>query len=210
MELSLKSLDGAELGTIDVSDEVFGLKPRADLLQRVVRWQLAKRRVGSHKVKGRSEIAKTGKKLYRQKGTGGARHGPASVPQFRGGGRAHGPVVRSHEYDLPKKVRSLGLRHALSAKAVGGGLLVLESVSVEEPKTKLAHRFLEKFGLKSALVVSADKGDPNFRLAIRNIAGVDVLPVMGVNVYDVLRHDSLVLTRDAVSLLEGRFSSRGS
>lgn len=204
MELTVKTLEGAEAGTIKLADEIFGLEPRSDLLQRVVRWQLAKRRAGTHKVKGRSEIARTGKKLLKQKGSGGARHGAARAPQFRGGGRSHGPVVRSHEHDLPKKVRALGLKHALSAKAGSGAILVVSAATLAEPKTKAAKDILAKLGLTNALFIGAEV-DNNFGLAIRNIANIDALPVVGLNVYDILRRETLVLTTDAVAAIEARF-----
>lgn len=205
MELKVKTLDGAEAGTVTLSDEIFGLEPRADLIQRVIKWQLAKRRAGTHKTKGRSEIARTGKKMYKQKGTGSARHSSARAPIFRGGGRAHGPVVRSHEHDLPKKVRALGLKHALSAKAVEGAIIVLSGVSAAEPKTKLVKAQLDKLGLGNALIISGAEVDTNFGLAARAIPNVDVLPVQGLNVYDILRRQTLVLTKDAVDAIEARF-----
>jgi large subunit ribosomal protein L4 len=205
MELQVKKLDGTDAGKITVSDEIFGLEPRADLIQRVVKWQLAKRRAGTHKVKGRSEIARTGKKMYKQKGTGSARHGSARAPIFRGGGRAHGPVVRSHEHDLPKKVRALGLKHALSAKAAEASIVVLESAIAAEPKTKTLADQFEKLGFANVLVVAGAEIDVNFGLAARNIPNVDVLPIQGINVYDILRRKTLVLTKDAVEAIEARF-----
>lgn len=205
MEIQVKTLTGAEAGTVTLSDEIFGLEPRPDILQRVVKWQLAKRRAGTHKVKGRSEIARTGKKMYKQKGTGSARHSSARAPIFRGGGRAHGPVVRSHEHDLPKKVRALGLKHALSAKAGEGAILVLDNARADAPKTKLVKEMLEKLGLANVLIVAGAEVDANFGLAARNIPNVDVLPVQGINVYDILRRQTLVLTRDAVDAIEARF-----
>lgn len=205
MELTVKTLAGAEDGTITLSDAIFGLEPRADLIQRVVRWQLAKRRAGTHKVKGRSEIARTGHKVGKQKGGGVARHGSARAPQFRGGGRAHGPVVRSHEHDLPKKVRALGLRHALSAKAAAGSIVVVSAVALAEAKTKAAKDVLAKLGLANALFISGAEVDNNFGLAVRNIANIDALPVAGLNVYDILRRETLVLTKDAVAAIEARF-----
>jgi large subunit ribosomal protein L4 len=205
MELQIKTLDGADAGKITVSDEIFGLEPRLDLIQRVIKWQLAKRRAGTHKVKGRSEIARTGKKMYKQKGTGSARHGSARAPIFRGGGRAHGPVVRSHEHDLPKKVRALGLKHALSAKAADGSLVVVAEATAASPKTKAVAEQFEKLGLANVLVVSGAEVDQNFGLAARNIPNVDVLPVQGINVYDILRRQVLVLTKDAVDAIEARF-----
>jgi len=205
MELQVKKLDGTDAGTISVSDEIFGLEPRADLIQRVVKWQLAKRQAGTHKVKGRAEIMRTGKKMYKQKGSGNARHGSARVPQFRGGGRAHGPVVRSHAHDLPKKVRALGLKHVLSAKAASSSIVVLESATAAEPKTKTLAAQFEKLGFVNVLVIGGAEIDVNFGLAARNIPNVDVLPVQGINVYDIMRRQVLVLTKDAVDAIEARF-----
>jgi large subunit ribosomal protein L4 len=205
MEFQVKKLDGTDAGKITVSDEIFGLEPRADLIQRVVKWQLAKRQAGTHKVKGRAEITRTGKKMYKQKGSGNARHGSARVPQFRGGGRAHGPVVRSHEHDLPKKVRALGLKHVLSAKAASASIVVLESATAAEPKTKALAAQFEKLGFQNVLVIGGAEIDANFGLAARNIPNVDVLPVQGINVYDIMRRQVLVLTKDAVDAIEARF-----
>jgi len=205
MKLNVKTLDGGDAGTLTVSDAVFGLDPRADLLQRMVRYQLAKRQAGTRRTKGRSEIAGTTKKFVRQKGSGGARHGNRKAPIFRGGGRAHGPVVRSHAHDLPKKVRALALKHALSAKAKDGALIVIDSVDVDAPKTAALRKQLDALGLHSALVVDGAAVSENFGLAARNIPNVDVLPAQGANVYDILRRDTLVLTRAAVEALEGRF-----
>lgn len=205
MELQVKKLDGTDAGKITVSDEIFGLEPRADLIQRVIKWQLAKRQAGTHKVKGRSEIARTGKKMYKQKGTGSARHGSARAPIFRGGGRAHGPQVRSHAHELPKKVRALGLKHALSAKAAASAIVVLEQAVAAEPKTKALAEQFEKLGFANVLVIAGAEVDANFGLAARNIPNVDVLPVQGINVYDILRRKTLVLTKDAVDAIEARF-----
>ena len=205
MELEVKTLDGAVAGTVALSDEIYGLEPRADILQRVVRWQLAKRRAGTHKTLTRTEITKTGKKMYRQKGTGGARHGSARVPQFRGGGRAFGPVVRSHAHDLPKKVRALALRHALSAKAKDGGLIVLENAELKDAKTKALIGHFSGLGLTSALIIDGAEPNAGFASAARNIPNIDVLPVQGINVYDILRRQKLVLTKAAVDALEARF-----
>jgi large subunit ribosomal protein L4 len=204
VKIDVTSFDGQAAGSIELSDEVFGLEPREDLIFRMVRWQLAKRRAGAHAVKNRSDIARTGKKMYKQKGTGGARHGSARVPQFRGGGRAFGPQVRSHEHDLPKKVRQLALKHALSAKAKDGAIVVWENASLSEPKTKLLKAGFEKSGLSSALIVDGARPQENFALAARNLPKIDVLPVEGVNVYDILRREKLVLTRAAVDALEAR------
>ena len=205
MDIAIKTLDGGDAGTVSLSDEIFGLTPREDILHRVVRWQLAKRRAGTHKVKGRAEIARTGKKLYKQKGTGRARHGAARAPQFRGGGVVFGPVVRSHEHDLPKKVRALGLRLALSAKAQGQQIIVVEALTFDEGKTKVLKERFAKLGLGNALIIDGAEVDVNFGRAARNIPNVDVLPVQGINVYDILRRDTLVLTRAAVDALEARF-----
>lgn len=205
MELEVKTLDGAVAGTVALSDEIFGLDPRADILQRVVRWQLAKRQAGTHKTLTRTEITKTGKKMYRQKGTGGARHGNKAAPQFRGGGKAFGPVVRSHEHDLPKKVRALGLKLALSAKAKGANIVVLDEAVAAESKTKALKIKLAALGLTNALIIDGANPQDQFRLAARAIPQIDVLPVQGINVYDILRRDTLVLTKAAVSALEERF-----
>ncbi|SFG99079.1 50S ribosomal protein L4 [Methylobacterium gossipiicola] len=205
MKLDITTLDGAGAGSVDLDETIFGLEPRVDLLQRMVRWQLAKRQAGTHAVKNRSDVNRTRKKLYKQKGTGNARHGAASAPQFRGGGRAFGPVVRSHAHDLPKKVRALALKHALSAKVKDSTLIVIDDVKLAEGKTKaLAERF-EKMGLSSALIISGTEVDVNFGRAARNIPQIDVLPIQGINVYDILRRDKLVLTRAAIDALEARF-----
>lgn len=205
MKIDLKTLEGASAGSVELSDDIFGLEPRADIIHRMVLWQLAKRQAGTHKTKTRAEIARTGKKIYRQKGTGGARHGSARAPIFRGGGRAMGPVVRSHAHDLPKKVRALALKHALSAKVKAGGLIVVDDVKLAEPKTKvLAERF-GKLGVANALIIGGAQVEENFARAARNIPNVDVLPVQGINVYDILRRDTLVLSKAAVEALEARF-----
>jgi large subunit ribosomal protein L4 len=204
VKIDVTSFDGQAAGSIELSDEVFGLEPREDLIFRMVRWQLAKRRAGTHAVKNRADIARTGKKMYKQKGTGGARHGSARVPQFRGGGRAFGPQVRSHEHELPKKVRRLALKHALSAKAKDGAIIVWESASLAEAKTKLLKAGFEKAGLSSALIIDGARPQENFARAARNLPKIDVLPVEGVNVYDILRREKLVLTRAAVDALEAR------
>jgi large subunit ribosomal protein L4 len=206
MKLDITTLDGGSAGSVELSDAIFGLEPRADILARMVRYQLAKRRSGTHKSKGRSEVDRTRKKIYKQKGTGGARHGAASAPQFRGGGKAFGPIVRDHAHDLPKKVRALALRHALSAKAKDGGIIVIDDAKLNEPKTKLLLGHFSKLELSSALVIGGAEIDVNFGLAARSIPNVDVLPIQGINVYDILRRDKLVLTRAAVDALEARFS----
>jgi large subunit ribosomal protein L4 len=205
MELNVTTIDGKAVGSVTLDDAIFGLDPRADLIQRCVTWQLAKRQRGTHKVKNRAEIHRTGKKMYRQKGTGSARHGSARVNLFRGGGRSFGPLVRSHAIDLPKKVRALALKHALSAKAKDGGIIVLDKATVKDGKTKdLAARF-EKLGLSSALIIDGVEPEASFRRAARNIPNIDVLPVQGINVYDILRRRTLVLTKAALDALEARF-----
>ena len=204
MKLTVRNLDNEEVGDIDLAEEVFGLPVRRDILARVVNWQLAKRRAGTHKTKGISEISGTTKKPYKQKGTGRARQGSLRSPQFRGGAVIFGPVVRSHEFDLQKKVRRLALKTALSAKQAEGKLIVLEDAKLNEPKTRqLAERF-EKLGWGSVLIIGGATLDENFARAARNLPQVDVLPQQGANVYDILRRDTLVLTRDAVQHLEAR------
>jgi large subunit ribosomal protein L4 len=205
MKIDISTLDGASAGSVELDEAIFGLEPRPDLLQRCVRWQLAKRQAGTHKTKGRSEIDRTTKKLYKQKGSGNARHGAASAPQFRGGGRAFGPVARSHAHDLPKKVRALALKHALSAKAKDAALIVVDDVRLEEAKTKALKERFGRLGLASALIIGGAEVDAGFQKAARNIPNVDVLPVQGINVYDILRREKLVLTRAAVDALEARF-----
>ncbi len=208
MKLDITSHDGAahESGSsIELDDAIFGLEPREDLIARMIRYQLAKRRAGTHHAKGRSEIWRTGKKLGNQKGSGGARHGSRRAPQFRGGGQAHGPVSRDHSHDLPKKVRALALRHALSAKAKDGGIIVWADAAIAEAKTKALLANFTKIGLANALIIDGAEPDANFALAARNIPHIDVLPVQGINVYDILRRDKLVLTRAAVEALEARF-----
>ena len=205
MEMKVTTLEGKAAGSVELSKEIFGLEPRADLIQRCVRWQLAKRRAGTHKVKNRAEIARTGKKMYAQKGTGQARHGSGRVNLFRGGGRSFGPVVRSHEIGMPKKVRALALRHALSAKAKDGGLIVLDKATVKDGKTGMLRKNFAKLGLTSALIIDGTQIEASFALAARNIPNIDVLPVQGINVYDILRRHRLVLTKSALEALEARF-----
>lgn len=204
MKFDITTLDGAAAGSVELDEAIFGLEPRADILQRMVRWQLAKRRAGTHAVKNRSDVSRTTKKLYKQKGTGNARHGAASAPQFRGGGRAFGPVVRDHAHDLPKKVRALALKHALSAKAKGSALIVVDEVTADGKTKALKERF-GKLGWQSALIIGGAEVDQGFARAARNLPKIDVLPVQGINVYDILRRDTLVLTRAAVDALEARF-----
>jgi large subunit ribosomal protein L4 len=205
MELKVMSFDGKSAGSVQLPDAIFGLEPRTDLIQRCVVWQLAKRRAGTHKVKNRAEIWRTGKKMYRQKGTGSARHGSARVNLFRGGGRSFGPVVRSHEIGMPKKVRALALKHALSAKAKDGGIVVVDKATLDGGKTKALIANFEKLGLKNVLIIDGAAVDAGFAQAARNIPNVDVLPVQGINVYDILRRQQLVLTKAAVQALEARF-----
>lgn len=204
MKIDVQTLEAKAAGSIELDDSVFGLDPRSDVLHRVVRWQLAKRQVGSHKVKERGEISRTKKKAYRQKGTGGARHGARSAGIFVGGGVAHGPRVRGHGHSLPKKVRALGLKHALSSKAGGKTLIILDGATLKEPKAASLRKAFADLGVKNALIVGGETLDENFSRAARNFPGVDVLPVQGINVYDVLRRDTLVLTKDAVEALEAR------
>lgn len=208
MELQVKTLAGDAAGTVTVSDDVFGLEPRADILHRMVRYQQLKRQQGTHKSKTRWEVKATSKKMYRQKGTGSARHGNKAAPQFRGGGKAFGPVVRSHAVELPKKVRALALKHALSAKAQTDSIVVLEDLQGTDAKTKALLARFAGLGLTSALVIGGTEIDESFDRAARNIRQVDVLPIQGINVYDILRRDTLVLTRAAIEAIEERFNGR--
>ncbi len=204
MKIAIKNLDNAEVGDIELAEDVFGLPIRRDILARMVNWQLAKRRAGTHKTKGISDIQGTTKKPYRQKGTGRARQGSLRSPQFRGGAVIFGPVVRSHAFGLQKKVRRLALKTALSSKQAEGKLVVLEAAKLAEAKTSgLAERF-RKLGWGSVLIIDGPELDGNFARAARNLPEVDVLPQQGANVYDILRRDTLVLTRDAVQHLEAR------
>jgi large subunit ribosomal protein L4 len=205
MDHKVTTLDGSSAGSISLPDEIFAVEPRADILQRMVRWQLAKRQAGTHKTKMRGEISATTAKWYKQKGTGRARHGAKSAPQFRGGGKAFGPVVRSHAHDLPKKVRALALKMALSDKAKSEKLIVLSEASIKEPKTKALIAIFGGLGLANALIIDGAAVEDNFRLAARNIPEIDVLPIAGINVYDIMRRDTLVLTKAAVEALTERF-----
>ncbi|MEL7465326.1 MAG: 50S ribosomal protein L4 [Pseudomonadota bacterium] len=204
MKLDVVKMDAGKAGSVDLADEVFGLEPRADILQRVVRWQLAKRQAGTHKTLSRGETSYSTKKIYRQKGTGGARHGDRGVTIFRKGGNAKGPVVRSHAHDLPKKVRKLGLKLALSSKAGAGALTIVDDAALESGKTKDLAAALKKLGLTKALFIDGAEVNEGLLRAARNIDGVDVLPSQGANVYDILRRDQLVLTKAAVEALEER------
>ena len=205
MDISVTTLEGKASGKVSVSDAVFGLEPRQDILHRMVRYQLAKRRAGTHDVKNRAEISATTKKMYKQKGTGSARHSTKKAPQFRGGGRAFGPTPRDHGFDLPKKVRALALRHALSAKKASDGIVVVDDLAMKEAKTSALRGKLAKLGLENALFIGGAELDNNFRLAAQNVPHVDVLPVQGINVYDILRREKLVLSKSAVEALEERF-----
>lgn len=203
MQIKVQNLKAEEVGSIDLADEVFGLTPRSDILARVVDWQLAKRRSGNHKTKGISEISGTTKKPYKQKGTGRARQGSLRSPQFRGGAVIFGPIVRDHSYDLPKKVRKLGLKTALSAKQAEGKLIVVDNLG-EVGKTKELAQTFAKLGWTSVLVIDGPEIQDGVRRAAANLKGVDLLPQQGANVYDILRRDTLVLTRSAVEQLEAR------
>ena len=207
MKLDVRTIDNKTAGNITLADTVFSVAPRSDIVARVIKWQLAKRRAGTHKVKSRSEVAMTTAKMFKQKGTGRARHGSAAVVQFRGGGVVHGPVVRDHGHALPKKVRQLGLRSALSTKAAEGKLLVLDSLESKGKsagKTAKLREQLIKLGADNALIIGGAELNKAFVNAARNIPLVDVLPQQGINVYDILRRDVLVLSKDAVSHLEER------
>ncbi len=205
MDINVTTLEGKASGKVSVSDAVFGLEPRQDLIHRMVRYQLAKRRAGTHDVKNRSEITATTKKMYKQKGTGGARHSTRKAPQFRGGGRAFGPTPRDHSHDLPKKVRAMALKHALSAKQASEAIVVVDDLAMKEAKTSSLRGNLAKLGIENALFIGGNELDKNFALAARNVPNVDVLPVQGINVYDILRREKLVLSKSAVEALEERF-----
>lgn len=205
MDLTITTLEGKDAGKVQLSEEIFGLEPRDDILQRVVLWQLARRQQGTHQTLTRGEVARTGAKMYKQKGTGRARHHSARAPQFRGGGKAHGPVSRSHSHDLPKKVRALALRHALSAKVKASDLIIIDDLASAEAKTKLLVNQFANLGLENALLIGGAEIDANFKLAASNIPNIDVLPVQGINVYDILRRGKLVLSKAAVEALEERF-----
>jgi large subunit ribosomal protein L4 len=205
MKATVTTLDAGTAGDIDLKDEIFGLEVRQDLIHRMVRYQQLKRRAGTHATKDRSEVNVTGKKMYKQKGSGGARHGDKSVPQWRGGGKAFGPKPRDHAIDLPKKVRALALKHALSAKAKAGEIIVLDQAHSADGKTAAMKARFAKMGLKSALFIDGAVIQDEFRRAARNIPHIDVLPIQGINVYDILRREKLVLTKAAVAALEARF-----
>ncbi|MBZ0129344.1 MAG: 50S ribosomal protein L4 [Rhodobacteraceae bacterium] len=204
MKADVIKLDAKKAGSVDLSDEIFGLEPRADILQRMVRYQLAKRQAGTHKVKTRSETSYSTKKIYRQKGTGGARHGDRNAPIFRKGGVYKGPTPRSHAHDLTKKFRKLGLKHALSAKVAAGELVILDVAEMAEAKTGMLAKAVKNLGWKRVLIIDGAEVNANFAMAARNIADLDVLPSAGANVYDILRRDTLVLTKAGVEALEAR------
>jgi large subunit ribosomal protein L4 len=206
MQTPVTTLDASSAGTVELADAIFNLEPRPDLIQRTVRWQLLKRMAGTHHAQDRSEVTVTGKKMYKQKGTGGARHGDKSVPQWRGGGKAFGPKPRSHAIGLPKKVRALALRHALSAKAKAGEIAIVSSVETKEPKTAALRAQFGKLDWTNALIIDGATLDANFALAARNIPQIDVLPVQGINVVDILRRRTRVLTKAALEALEARFA----
>ena len=205
MQAKVTTLAAGPAGSIELDDAIYGLEPRSDILHRMVRYQQLKRMAGTHHAKDRSEVIVTGKKMYKQKGTGGARHGDKSVPQWRGGGKAFGPRPRSHAIGLPKKVRTLALRHALSSKVRSGELVVLEKAEASDGKTKALKAAFQKLELSNALIIDGAELEPGFARAARNIPNIDVLPAQGINVYDILRRRKLVLTKAAVAALEARF-----
>ncbi|MBG67701.1 50S ribosomal protein L4 [uncultured Hyphomonas sp.] len=206
MELAVKTLAGKAAGNITLDDAIFGIEEiRGDILQRTVRWQLAKRQAGTHKTQTRGEVSRTTKKYIRQKGSGGARHGSRNAPIFVGGSVAHGPKVRSHAHDLPKKVRKMALAHALSSKVKADAVIVLDEAVLSAPKTKELVGQFAGLGIENALIISGTSVDENFAKAARNIPNVDVLPVAGLNVYDILRRKKLVITKEAAEGIKARF-----
>ena len=207
MKLDVIKLDGGKAGSVELNDAIFGLTPRKDVLYRVVRWQQAKRRAGTHDTQNRGEVSRTHSKFGKQKGSGGARHGSKNAPIFVGGGVAHGPHPRSYEHSLNKKFRALGLKMALSAKAQAGSLVVLENASLASPKTKDLVSAFEKLGLTNAIIFGGAEVDANFALAARNIINIDVLPSAGLNVEGILKRKTLVLTKDAIDAVNARFAS---
>jgi large subunit ribosomal protein L4 len=206
MKADVTTLAASKAGTVELSEAIFGLKPRPDLIQRMVRYQLAKRRAGTHHAQDRSEVNVTGKKMYKQKGTGGARHGDKSVPQWRGGGKAFGPKPRDHAFELPKKVRALALRHALSAKQAAGEIVVLDKAESKDGKTSALRDQFAKLEWTNVLIIDGAELQSDFVRAARNQPNIDVLPVQGINVYDILRRQKLVLTKAAIAALEERFA----
>ena len=205
MDIEVTNLEGKRSGKVSLNDAIFGLDPREDILQRMVRYQRAKARQGTHYTKGRSDVNRTGARMYRQKGTGGARHHSQAAPQFRGGGKAHGPKPRDHSHDLTKKFRALALRHALSSKAKDGSLVIVDDLAAKEPKTSGLRGQFGKLGIENALMIGGSELDGNFKMAASNIPNIDVLPVQGINVYDILRRKTLVLSKAAIDALEERF-----
>jgi large subunit ribosomal protein L4 len=204
MKLDVITLDGGKAGSIELDEALFGLEPRADILHRVVRWQRAKAQAGTHSTLTRGEVSYSTKKIYRQKGTGGARHGSKKAPIFRHGGVVKGPTPRSHAHDLPKQFRALGLRHALSAKAKAGELVILDVATLAEAKTAILAKQVSELGWKRVLVIDGAAIEANFALAARNIDGIDALPAIGANVYDILKRDTLVITKAGIEALEAR------
>lgn len=209
MKIDVKTLDAKSAGSIELDEAIFGISEiRADILQRMVKYQLAKRRAGTHAAQSRSDVTVSKSKIYKQKGTGSARHGSKNAPIFRGGGVAHPPRPRDHAHALPKKVRALALRHALSAKAGAGAIIVLDEAKPKEAKTADLRKRLEKLGVQNALFIAGAEVDPNLARAARNIPDLDVLPTAGLNVYDILRRRQLVLTKDAVEAIRARFAAQ--
>ena len=204
MKLDVITLDGGKAGSIELDEALFGLEPRADILHRVVRWQRAKAQAGTHSTLGKSDVSYSTKKIYRQKGTGGARHGSKKAPIFRHGGVYKGPTPRSHAHDLPKQFRALGLRHALSAKAKAGELVILDTATLAEAKTAILAKQVSELGWKRVLVIDGGAIEANFALAARNLDGIDALPAIGANVYDILKRDTLVITKAGIEALEAR------
>ena len=206
MQLDIINFDGKKVGSVELTDSIFGIEPRADILHRVVTWQRAKQRAGTHAVKSVSDVAGSGKKAFKQKKTGNARQGERYNVHMRGGGVVHGPVVRDHSIDLPKKIRSLGLKMALSSKAQDGSLVIIDSEKLAAAKTNAFAKQLKKLDIASALFVGATELDENFKKSAANIANIDVLPTIGLNVLDILKHEKLVLTADAVKAVEARLA----
>ena len=209
MKTKVTTLDAKSAGQLDLADAIFGLEPRQDLLQRIVRYQQLKRQAGTHASQDRSQITASGRKIVRQKGSGGARHGARTAPQFRGGGKPFGPKARSHAIGMPKKVRALALRHALSSKAKAGELMVLDNAQSKDGKTKDLKNKFQKLEVSNALIIDGANLDEPFARAARNIPNIDVLPIQGINAYDILRRHKLILTKAAVEALEARFQGQG-
>ena len=204
MKLNVINLEGGKAGSIELDEALFGLVPRADILHRVVRWQRAKAQAGTHSTLTRAEVSYSTKKIYKQKGTGGARHGSKKAPIFRHGGVVKGPQPRSHAHNLPKKFRALGLKHALSAKAAAGELIIIDAITMAEAKSSILAKAAKELGWKRVLIIDGAELNENFVMAARNIEGIDILPTMGANVYDILKRDQLVITKAGVAALEAR------